>query len=169
MIISCNPYDLTRLMNEFDSALVALDITCGTNSEFHYFPETKNLPGLEELHVKALIPMSYHLVTGRGGIRLMLNGQCRYTLVLLASNCLFNTLERAQNIKPNLDLMRQSAPPEFQEAINTTELWSVKTVDDTRRALSIIRNMAGPMWPKILKDLKKSDKQPAYGEYGDTY
>lgn len=172
MVVNCNPYYLTALMNEFNSALIAMDITCGTSSELYYFPQTKNLPGLHELHGKALVPMSYHLVTGRGGTRIMLNGQCRYTLVLLAANCLFNTLEKAQNIKPNLELMRQSAPPEFQGAINTTELWSMKTIDHTRSALSIVRDMAGPVWPKILEDLRKSERPPAsggYGEYGGTY
>lgn len=168
MVISWNPYHLTNLINEFNNALVALDIACGTSSELRYLPETKDLPGLNELHVKSLVPMSYHLITGRGGTRLMLCRQCRYTLLLLAANCLFNTLEKAQNIKPNLDLMRPAAPPEYQSAINATEFWSMETVNHTRHALEIVRVMAGPLWSKILEDLHKQGRPPS-GEYGDTY
>lgn len=77
-------------------------------------PETEDLPGLNPLHANAFVPMSYHLVTGRGCARLMLSGQCRYTLLLLTTNCLFSTLDAAENIRPNLELMRSAAPARFR-------------------------------------------------------
>lgn len=118
-------------------------------------PETEDLPGLNPLHANAFVPMSYHLVTGRGGTRLMLSGQCRYTLLLLTTNCLFSTLEAAENIRPNLELMRSAAPARFRPAIDMTEKWAARTIAHTKNGLTILRDMTGPLWPKIREDLRR--------------
>lgn len=152
-MINYSTAHLVALMRELNSALITLDIACGTNSEFEFIPQTRDLPGLHELHDKALVPMSYHLVTARGATRLMLSHQYRYTLVLLAVNCLFSTLKAAENIRPNLALMRQSAPTQFKGAVNTTEKWAMRTIAHTRNGLKIMRDMVGPLWPNILAEL----------------
>lgn len=138
-------------------SLVNLQYACAISSELIVIPETRRLPGLHQLHSKAFVPMSYHIVTAIGALRVILTTEPRSTLSFLAVSCIINTLDAAEYIAPNIREMREHVPPNYSKSVEVADQFARACVKEVEEALEVVKNysIGEPNWPGLLKDIRK--------------
>jgi len=153
------PNDAFSILRHLETGLVDLQWACGVSSELIVFRETRRLPGLHELHGRAFVPMSYHIVTALGGVRLILASGSRPSLFFLVASCIISTLDAAEHIAPNIAKMRQNVPPDFRRSVEVADTWARACVEEVQRALQIIRDYAGDRWPILVQEVRRYQEE----------
>lgn len=130
-------YTFTTLQH-LERALVSLQWACGISSELEFIPETRELVGLHELHDLSLVPMSYHIVTAIGALRMLLAFGPRSTLLSLIVSCIVNTLNAAEHIAPNIERMRKNVPPDYRQSVEAADAWLKNCLREVQQAFNIV-------------------------------
>ncbi len=148
-------------LDYLEISLVNLQCACGISSELIVIPETRRLPGLHPLHSKAFVPMSYHIVTALGALRVILATQPRSTLSFLAVSCIINTLDATEHIAPNIKEMREHVSPNYSKSVETTDQFARACVKEVREALEVVKNysIGAPNWPSLLQDIRQFQEE----------
>lgn len=148
-------------LDYLEVSLVNLQCACGLSSELIVIPETRRLPGLHPLHSNAFVPMSYHIVTALGALRVILSTQPRSTLSFLAVSCFINTLDAAEHIAPNIKEMREHVSPNYSQSVESTDQFARTCVKEVREALEVVKNysIGAPNWPSLFQDIRYFQKE----------
>lgn len=148
-------------LDYLEISLVNLQCACGISSELIVISETRRLPGLHPLHSKAFVPMSYHIVTALGALRVILTTQPRSTLSFLAVSCIINTLDAAEHIVPNIKEMREHVSPNYSKSVEATDQFARACVKEVREALEVVKNysIGAPNWPSLLQDIRQFQEE----------
>jgi hypothetical protein len=143
-------------LDHLEISLINLQCACAISSELIVIPETRRLPGLHQLHSKAFVPMSYHIVTALGALRVILTSEPKSTLSFLAVSCIINTLDAAKNIAPNIREMREHVSPKYCKSVEVANQFAHACVKEVQEALEVVKNysIGAPNWPSILKDIR---------------
>ena len=148
-------------LDHLEISLVNLQCACAISSELIVIPETRRLPGLNPLHGKAFVPMSYHIVTALGALRVILTTEPRSTLSFLAVSCIINTLDAAENITPNIREMREHVSPNYCKSVEAADQFARACVKDVQEALEVVKNysIGAPNWPGLLQDIRQFQQE----------
>lgn len=130
-------------LQHLERALVNLQWACGISSELEFIPETRELVGLHELHDLSLVPMSYHIVTAIGALRMILTSGPRRTLLSLMISCIVNTLNAGEHIAPNIEKMRLNVPPDYSRSVEAADTWLNACLREVQNAFNIAKAFAG--------------------------
>lgn len=138
-----------------------LQWACGISSELIVMPETRRLPGLHRLHSKAFVPMSYHIATALGALRVILATQPRITLSFLAVSCIINTPDAAEYIVPNINEMREHVSPNYSQSVESADRFARTCVQEVWQALEVVKNQSigAPNWPSLLQDIRRYQEE----------
>ncbi|SIR86556.1 hypothetical protein SAMN05878482_106267 [Peribacillus simplex] len=88
-----------------------------------------------------LIPASYHRVTALGCAKRLQSGEYHESIIKALVACVNNGLKQDKEVTKWLRVMRENAPSEFKEFMDTVIDWQQKTEESLAYTQQLLRGM----------------------------
>ncbi|MFD6441028.1 hypothetical protein ACFWDG_14680 [Peribacillus sp. NPDC060186] len=149
------PYrqDWSSVLEYLNYSLNGEQMVCSMTTQLFHIPVTKNLKGHAEMH-NHLIPASYHRVTALGCAKRLQSGEYHESIIKALVACVNNGLKQDKEVTIWLRVMRENAPSEYKEFMDSVISWQQKTEQSLAYTQQMLRGMGF--------DTETENGEPAY-------
>lgn len=136
------PYrqDWSSVLEYLNYSLNGEQMVCSMTTQLFHIPVTKNLKGHAEMH-NHLIPASYHRVTALGCAKRLQSGEYHESIIKALVTCVNNGLKQDKEVTKWLRVMRENAPSEYKEFMDSVIDWQQKTEESLAYTQQLLRGM----------------------------
>ncbi|MFY0781807.1 hypothetical protein AB1K18_16265 [Peribacillus simplex] len=136
------PYrqDWSSVLEYLNYSLNGEQMVCSMTTQLFHIPATKNLKGNAEMH-NHLIPASYHRVTALGCAKRLQSGEYHESIIKALVACVNNGLKQDKEVTIWLRVMRENAPSEYKEFMDSVISWQQKTEQSLAYTQQLLRGM----------------------------
>ncbi|MGG0849161.1 hypothetical protein [Peribacillus simplex] len=136
------PYrqDWSSVLEYLNYSLNGEQMVCSMTTQLFHIPATKKLKGHAEMH-NHLIPASYHRVTALGCAKRLQSGEYHESIIKALVACVNNGLKQDKEVTIWLRVMRENAPSEYKEFMDSVISWQQKTEQSLAYTQQLLRGM----------------------------
>lgn len=151
------PYrqDWSSVMEYLNYSLNGEQMVCSMTTQLFHISVTKNLKGNAEMH-NHLIPASYHRVTALGCAKRLQSGENHESIIKAMVACVNNGLKQDKEVMKWLRVMRENAPNEYKEFLDSVISWQQRTEQSLAYAQQLLKGMG------FDSDTETENGEPAY-------
>jgi hypothetical protein len=142
-----------EVLDLMQKSLYALEIQCSFSTQMKLLEETKNLPGLRELH-KHNYESSYHRTTALGCLYRILNGERHPHVFGIMIRCMIESEEHDAASEKAVTKMKQFARGTAEKWVQTVHEWLEQQSSNLREAMSKTRPLVGEHLWRYAQTLK---------------
>lgn len=145
-----NPGRWAEARTCLDRCLMAAEVISSIGAQLLFIGETRNLPGLKEIHRKNGA-IAHQLLTSLGCLDRMAHGDWHETVLAALVHSLYATREQMRFQKGRLERTRRTAPKGGMPALENWMSWLHFAEDHLQRAMIIIQQLVGSgRWIQIM-------------------
>ncbi|MBO1514897.1 hypothetical protein [Metabacillus bambusae] len=136
------PYrqDWSSVLEYLNYSLNGEQMVCSMTTQLFHITLTKNLKGNAEMH-NHLVPASYHRVTALGCAKRLQSGEYHESIIKALVACVNNGLKQDKEVKKWLRVMRENAPSEYIEFMDSVISWQQQTEQSLAYTQQLLRGM----------------------------
>ncbi|WP_307322358.1 hypothetical protein [Evansella vedderi] len=132
--------DWSSVLELLSQSLHGEEMVCSMSSQLYHIPETEDLEGNRQMH-EHLYDASYHRVTALGSAKRLQGSESHESIIKTLVSCVDSALDADQEVTKWLYVMRDNAPADFKEFIQTIISWQQYTENTLKMAQEQLRQM----------------------------